>query len=291
MTLKEGSNQIYEIKKVFNNNVVLAIKKNNYNQTNEVILLGKGLGFAKNQGDILSSDKCNIEKEFIPVNEEKKEQYQQLVENVNEEIIGLTTEIIAMVSNELNEELDKHIHIALADHIAFALKRIKEGMDIVNPFLPETKTLYYKEYNLAKRAAKMIEERSGVPIPESEVGFITFHIHGARSNRGRSRAVKYTSLIKKMINVIEKELDIELTSESLNYARLVTHLRFALERIEENKTNQNPLLEKIKNDLNFSYQVADKLSLMIYEELELKVPEDEKGYLAMHLERLKKNLI
>jgi len=289
--MKVNSSQDYQIKKVFNNNVVLVTQEDKVNSSSkEVILVGKGLGFAKRAGDIIKSDSLNIDKEFIPANDEKKEQYNQLVKTVNEEIIGLTTEIIAMVSKELNEELDKHIHIALTDHIAFALKRIKEGMEISNPFLPETKTLYNEEYRLAKKAVKMIEERSGIPIPEGEVGFITLHIHGARTKQGVSRAVKYTSLIKEMIDFIEDRLGIAISHESLNYARLVTHLRFALERIETNKINQNPLLEKIRDDLKKSYQIAEELSDLIYKRLDVVVPDDEKGYLAMHLERLKKNL-
>ncbi|WP_027339117.1 glucose PTS transporter transcription antiterminator GlcT [Halonatronum saccharophilum] len=284
--VKEDSSNFYIIKKVFNNNVVLANAKK---KDQEVILVGKGLGFAKKAGDKIEGS-SDIEKEFIAVNEDKKKQYAQLVKNVDKEIIGLTTEIIAMVSSELDEELDEHIHIALADHIGFALKRIEDGMEITNPFLPETKTLYSVEYKLAHKAAKMIEERAGIEIPEGEVGFITLHIHGARTERGLSRTVKYTRLIKELIDLIEAELEISLSYQSLNYARLVTHLRFALERIEDAKTNTNPLLDKIIEDCRESYVIACKLGDLIYERIELKVPEDEKGYLAMHLERIKKSI-
>ncbi|MCK8816969.1 transcription antiterminator [Natroniella sulfidigena] len=283
--LEEEKN--YKVKKVFNNNVVLAqITKTN----KEVILVGKGLGFAKKIGDVIKVDEGAIEKEFVAMNEDKKEEYQQLVEQVDSEVIGLTEEIIAMLTAELGEELDEHIHISLADHIGFYLNRIKEGIEISNPFLAETKTLYSLEYNLAKKAVKMIEERFDIEVPEGEVGFITFHIHGARTKRGVSKTVKYTKVIKEMVNVIEEELEVKLSYQSLNYARLITHLRFALERIEKEKKNENPLLERIINDFEFSYQLANKLANLVKEKLELDVPEDEIGYLAMHIERLRKNL-
>ncbi|MBM7623807.1 glucose PTS transporter transcription antiterminator GlcT [Sporohalobacter salinus] len=278
----------YKIKKVFNNNVVLAIKEGNFQ--NESILLGKGIGFSKSKGDIIKADKVTIERKFTPVTDEKKEVYQQLLTKVDEKVIGVTEEIIAIVSSKLDEKLDSHIHIALADHISFSLKRIQEGMDVVNPFLHETKTLYSEEYELAKEAVGMIEERFDLSIPEEEIGFITLHIHSARENKGVSKTVKYTSLIKKMVDKVEEELEVEFSYESLNYARLVTHLKFGLERIEQNEVNQNPLLDIIKTNFPQAYKMAVNLSKIIERELDLEVPEDEIGYLAMHLQRLRKEL-
>ncbi|AGB41403.1 transcriptional antiterminator [Halobacteroides halobius DSM 5150] len=280
----------YLVKKVFNNNVILATKKAN-NKHEEVVLVGRGLGFSKSEGDIISKAEVEVEKEFVPADKEKKETYQQLVAEVDEEVIGLTEEIIAMVSSQIEEELDKHIHIALADHICFALKRIKDGAKITNPFLHEIKTLYNEEYKLAQKAAKIIKDRTNISIPEGEIGFITLHIHGARENRGMTKTVEYTSLIKSMVERVKEELDIEISYESLNYARLVTHLRFALERIEQDEVNKNPFLDDIKNNFKGSYQLAAKLTQLIEDKFEYQVPEDEIGYLAMHLQRLRKDLI
>jgi transcriptional antiterminator len=163
-------------------------------------------------------------------------------------------------------------------------------MDLTNPFLAETKTLYNEEYELAQEAVKMIEDRFSVSIPDSEAGFITLHIHGARENSGVSKTLKYTSLIQKMVSQIETKLGHELSYESLNYARLVNHLRFALERIEKNEVNDNPLLDNIKNNFPEECKIASGLAKMIEEKLGFDVPEDEIGYLAMHLQRLKRDL-
>ncbi|MFO7819679.1 MAG: transcription antiterminator [Halanaerobacter sp.] len=278
----------YKVKKIFNNNVVLAQKGNNLNE--EYILLGTGIGFGVNEEEIIKQDEVEIDKEFVPIKGEKKEAYQRLLNEVDEEVIGLTEEIIAMVSSQLEEDLNQHIRIGLSDHIAFALKRIEDGMDLTNPFLAETKTLYQEEYQLAKEAIEMIEERLGVPMPESEVGFITLHIHGARENRGVSKTLKYTSLIQKMVAKVEGKLGTELSYESLNYARLVNHLRFALERVEQNEVNPNPMLDDIKERFPKAYEISRSLAQMIEEGLELKVPQDEVGYLAMHVQRLKRDL-
>ena len=102
-----------------------------------------------------------------------------------------------MVSKELEEPLNEHIHVALADHIGFTLERLQSGLEITNPFLEEIKALYPKEYKLASRAAIMIEEKFKVYIPQGEKGFIAMHIHSAMVNRELSKTVKNTSMINK----------------------------------------------------------------------------------------------
>lgn len=275
------------IKKIFNNNVILAEK---ISASGELIFVGKGIGFSHRAGDKVLRSELKIDKEFSPIEGAKRENYIQLLEEVDSKVIGVTEEIIAMVSSELGEELNQHIRIGLTDHIAFSLKRIQDGIEVANPFLAETRTLYNEEYRLAEKAVQMLSERFELEIPESEIGFITFHIHGARNEKGISKTLKNTSVIKELVTEVENELGRQLSYESLNYARLVNHLRFALERIETNSSNPNPLLENIKENFSFSFKISEKLAKIIEEKFNSKVPEAEKGYLALHLQRLKRDL-
>jgi len=277
----------YVIKKIFNNNVILAEKNS---AAGELIFVGKGIGFSRKAGDKVLRTELKIDKEFSPIKGEKRENYIQLLEEVDSKVIGVTEEIIAMVSSELGEELNQHIRIGLTDHIAFSLKRIQDGIEVANPFLAETRTLYNEEYRLAEKAVQMLSERFELEIPESEIGFITFHIHGARNEKGISKTLKNTTVIKELVTEVENELGRQLSYESLNYARLVNHLRFALERIETNSSNPNPLLENIKENFSFSFEIAKKLAKIIEKKFDSKVPEAEKGYLALHLQRLKRDL-
>ncbi|MCC3146013.1 PRD domain-containing protein [Halanaerobium sp. Z-7514] len=283
-----AAREFYRIKKVFNNNVVLAEKDA---EAQEYILIGKGIGFSSQKGKTINKNNFEIEKEFIPLEGEKRKNYLRLLEEVDSKVIAVTEEIITLVGDELGEDINQYIRIGLTDHIAFTLKRIKDGIEIVNPFLTETRTLYKKEYSLAKKAVEIMEKNFKLEIPEAEVGFIAFHIHGARSNSEVSKTVKNTSLIKKLVAKVEAEIGHNLAYESLNYARLVNHLRFALERIENNKEdNLNPLLENIKNNFAESFSLAAKLAEIIELRLDCEITEDEKGYLAIHLQRLKREV-
>jgi transcriptional antiterminator len=275
--------KVYIINRVFSNNVVLV---NESSTAEEVILLGKGIGFGKKPGDQLPAADDRIEKKFRLEDENHIKQYHRLINQVDKAIIGISEEIIALIAKELTPQLNEHVHVALPDHIQFAIDRLHNGLEIVNPFLLEIQTLYPKEFALAKRAAQMIEQRFEVGIPESEVGFLALHIHSAASDFPVSKAVRFTNLIQELVEHVEGQTGTTLEKDSIDYVRLITHLRFAMERIRQGKAIQNPLLDRVKASFPDAYTLAEGLGSLISERLEVVVPEDEIGYIALHLHRM-----
>ncbi|UFJ43404.1 transcription antiterminator [Brevibacillus humidisoli] len=273
----------YTVQRAFNNNVVLVKEEP---RGMEVILLGKGIGFGKKPGHAISIDDERIEKKFRLEDEQHIKQYHHLISQVDQDVIGLSEEIIAMIAKEFAPALNEHVHLALPDHIQFAIQRLQNGMEIVNPFLFEIQTLYPKECALAQRAAERIERDFGVEIPESEVGFLALHIHSAATPFPVSRTVRFTNLIKELVQQVEEQTGTKLQSGSIDYVRLITHLRFAIERINQGKAVQNPLLDRVKTLFPEAYQLAASLTAKISQRLQVEVPEDETGYVAMHLQRL-----
>lgn len=271
----------YMIIKIFNNNVILV----SY-ESKEKIILGRGIGFGKHIGDTIQSSP-SIDKVFALEGYGSSDKFNELITKVDDKIIGMCEEIIYMISKELNEELDEKIHISLTDHIAFTLYRLQHNDEINNPFLVETETLYKREFDIAQKAVKMLENETGVCIPEGEVGFITLHIHSAR-NRGKlSNTIKYAYISNSIVELIEDELNIQIDKNSLDYARFVTHIRFAIERIMNNSPIKNELLYAIKKQFKNSYKLSKKVATLIESELGMKVEEDEIGYIAMHIEKLR----
>ncbi|WP_125153503.1 glucose PTS transporter transcription antiterminator GlcT [Clostridium rectalis] len=269
----------YEVVKAFNNNVLL-VKQNNV----EKILFGKGLGFGKHSGDIINK-KSKIDKIFTIENKENFHNFKQLITNIDSNIIGLCEEVILLISNELKEPINEKIHISLTDHISFTLKRLMANDEIENPFLIETETLYKKEFEIAKKAVKMIENRLSINIPDGEIGFIALHIHSARNQGKLSNTLKYTFLCNTIIEFIEDELNIEIDKESLDYVRFITHIRFAVERILKNNSIKNDLLNTIKNQYTSTFNLAKQVSNIIEKELYVNVVDDETAYIAMHIQK------
>ncbi len=272
---------IYNVIKIFNNNVVLVQE-----DTSEKIIFGKGIGFGRRPGDKIENNK-NIEKVFVIQDPSNANKFRELMSKVDENIIGISEEIISLIARDLKEELDESIHIALTDHISFTLKRLKENNEISNPFLIETEVLFKREYELARKAVALLEKQTGISIPDGEAGFIALHIHSARNKGNLSSTIKYTFLANTISEFIENSLKIQLDRESLDYARFIVHLRFAIERIIKNSPIKNDLLSTIKRKYKASYKLAEKIAKIIEANLQLAVVPDEIGYIAIHLEKLK----
>ena len=273
----------FNVIKVFNNNIVLV-----YQANIEKILYQKGIGVGKHPGDNISKDIC-IDKIYCIENKINYDNFGKLVNSVDVEMIALCEEIIYMISNELNEDLHEKIHISLIDHIEFTLRRLINGEYTENPFLDEIKSLFSIEYELAQKAATIIEDKTKIYFPEDEIGFITLHIHSARNDGGLSNTVKYVFISNTIIKMIEDELTIKIDKGSLAYARFTTHIRYTIERILKGTSIQNELLNTIKQKYYSSFMLAQKISKFIESELNFEVVEDEIAYLALNIHKLKNN--
>ena len=76
----------------------------------------------------------NKSKNVCLKNERDREQYKLLVPHISEKLIELMNDIMLYIQEKAKSPLNEHIHIALTDHISFAIKRLKQGLTIDNPF-------------------------------------------------------------------------------------------------------------------------------------------------------------
>ena len=274
--------QSFRIEKVLNNNVLIA----SHPTYDEVVLIGKGIGFGKKKGDVI--EQKGVEKWFILKNEREQEQYKKLLPHVDEEFIGLMNDIIHHIRTRTNSSLNEHIHVALTDHILFAVKRLEQGMDIKNPFLVETKSLYPLEYDVATEVVNMLNERLHIQLPEGEIGFIALHIHSALTNHQLSEVNQHSQLISRLVSIVEEQLNIRIDRESIHYLRFVRHLRYAIERVKKGEKIEEPkkLSNILKETYPLCYNLSWKLIKIMQQTLQLPVDEAEAVYLTLHLQRL-----
>ncbi len=148
-------------------------------------------------------------------------------------------------------------------------------------------TLYEKEVEIAEQAIELLEEALGIRIPHEEAGFIALHIHSLKTKDGLSNTVKYVYICNSAAEVIEDELGIEIDRKSIDYARFASHVRYAVERILKKVEIKNELLPAIRKTYKHSYGLARLVGKMMEQELYESVPDEEIGYLTLHIERLK----
>ncbi|ALS74917.1 PtsGHI operon antiterminator [Planococcus rifietoensis] len=274
--------QLLTIEKVLNNNVVIA----RHDAYKEVVLIGNGLGFNRKKGDVISFD--HADKTFLLKDEAEKEQYVNMIPYIDEDLIAFINDQLLYIEEQMGTELNEHIHVALTDHLSFAIKRIQQNMQFSNSFLFEIESLYPKEYQVAKGVVKEFERQLGIVFPEGEIGFIALHIHSAVTDKSLRDINRDHALISRLTELIEDGLKVDLSKDNVNYHRLIQHLHRAIDRIHHGESlgDENKLQELLKAEYPVCYNLAWKLIKVMQNQLKKPVDEAEVLYLTIHLQRL-----
>lgn len=270
------------VEKVLNNNVIIAA----HPIYKEVVLIGKGIGFNKKQGDAVPFDQAD--KTFLLKDKQEKEQYMYLLANLDQDLISFMNDILFYIEERMEQSLNEHIHVALTDHLAFAINRVQKDIQFSNPFLFEIESLYPKEYQVATEVVAKLKDRLDVVFPDGEVGFIALHIHSAVTDKSLGDINRHHQLITKMIKVIEENLEIRLDKGNVNYNRLIQHLHRAIDRVYQGEqlSEQKSLAEMLKMTYPICYNLSWKLIKIMQKQLNRPVDDTEVLYLTIHLQRL-----
>lgn len=273
------------IKKVYNNNVILAFENSS---KKEVILTGCGIGFGKKPNDTVDDSK--IEKKFVIQDNNFESKVNKLASEIPEEVFAVSSAIIEYTEKNLNTTLDEYIYISLTDHIYFALKRYKENLPIKNELLYELRRIHKKEYEIGKWAIEYINKTFNVNFLIDEAGFIAMHIINANYRESTNKSCLIMNIINQILDIIKNYYSIEFIEDEINFDRLLTHLKFFAKRLidktESIDTNNNGLLEIVKVQYKESYDCVKQIKSFIEENYTYKVNDDEVLYLILHINRV-----
>ncbi len=277
-----------KIFKVINNNIVSVFDQ----EGNEIIYMGKGIGFKKHPGDtFVISD---VEKKFILSSTEANNN--QLVKLLNEiplDITDIAIEIFEKASLKLNKPLNDSSIISLADHIYTAIERSKENIYVKNILLWDIKKFYPDEYKIGKLALEIIHEHTHVSLPDDEAGFIAFHLVNAQMENNVDDMYELTKIMQEILNIVKYTFKINFNEDSIYYYRFISHLKFFAKRLLTNKEYENSddnLFNIVKMQYEESYKCVEKIAAFINNNYHYFLSDEEKLYLTIHIERIVKNL-
>ncbi|MGM0251217.1 PRD domain-containing protein [Enterococcus sp. AZ129] len=273
-----------KIKKVLNQNAVLVL-----DEGQEKVAVGKGVGFNKTKNDVLSRQL--VERMFV-MEPEGLKKLQVLLSQIEDKYFLASEEIIQHAETVLGEKLNEHINIGLSDHIAFAAENIQNNIIVRNKLLSEIEILYSEEFAIAQWAVEYLTQTLEIPFSYDEAGYIAIHIHSARSGRtDNSKSIREVTIVSEIIHLIEQELAIDIHDDknSLSYSRLVNHLRLFIHRFQQNQyaVLDEEILEVVKKKYDESYEISKKVQVLLMRNFHYQVPNEELGYLSIHIERLR----
>ncbi|GGP08587.1 PRD domain-containing protein [Oceanobacillus neutriphilus] len=275
-----------QVVKVFNNNVVLV--KNKYDL--EEIVMGKGVGFGKFPGDKIEEQK--IEKQFASKVKDKDmvPDFEEILKRVDYLDITLASEIFSLFEKRISKKVSETSLLDMADHINFMLKRAKEGASFRTPLEWELKEIYPLEYEISLEAVKLLNEKTGIYIPDMEAAFITLHYVNATSGESRmEETILISKILQNILNIIKYHYGKEFNEATVHFRRFITHIRYFVKRqlAKENVSVQSStLLSVIKLQYKNDYQCAEKIKNYLDEKYNWSISKDELMYLTLHLNRL-----
>ena len=271
------------IEKVINNNIISAYEKSGA----EVIVMGRGIGFKKKQGEVVPADQ--ISKIFRIKSRTLTEQFKELLANMPLERVRISDEIISHAKDHLKLKLNQSIYVTLTDHINFAIERVSQGIEPQNALLWEIKRFYPQEFQLGIYALELIHDRLGILLPEDEAGFIALHFVNAEYGTDIRDAVKFPDQMQAIVDIVERELGILLDESSLHYERFMTHIKFLIQRIYRKEllsSEDRELSLLMQRKYPREYQCSVKVAEYIMQATGSRLSEEEIMYLSVHIRRV-----
>ena len=269
MTLRKDA---MEILRVFNNNVVLA----KGGDGGEVILTGRGLGFQAKPGQTV--DESKVVRTFVPSDGRDPDHLAQMLADIPPEIIRVVVESM------------QEAGMALSDHVANAVERVRRGIDITYPLLGEVSNLYPQEYAQGRAMLASLNARLDVTLPDGEATALAMHLVNAGFATGDlSYTYTMTGVIQQLLDIIDHSYGITLDRSSVNVGRFITHLRYLFVRIHQHQQLTDepaPVMKGIRESYPAALRCARTIASLLELRLDTDISDDEIAYLAMHVARV-----
>ena len=271
---------MYRIKKVLNHNSIIGIHEET---DQEYLILGKGIGFGRKTGEITE---CREGDSIYSLQEStERGDAKELAASIDPLYLEIANEVLSEAERVFND-IDRNVLFPMADHIEFAVKRIRNHEPISNPLTDDIRILFHMEFKTAQCIRPILKEHFGIEIDDDEIGYIALHIHSAIRDEKVSQAMQIAQAVRECISLVEKEIGRPIDVMTLSYNRLMNHVRNMVARAlsgEKLKLNMNDYM-----GVKFprAFQTAKDICDQVGRSLKCQLNEVEIGYLAMHIERV-----
>lgn len=268
------------IKKINNN---AAVCQDNNKQ--ELIALGKGIGFPKTPYEL--TDLSKIDMTFYRVSS----QTVAMLSTISDDVITVSAEIVKFAQESSENNFSSNVVFSLADHINFAIERIKKNQFFDFSLSYDIEHMYREEFKLGLKSLKLIKEQLGVKLPKAEATAIAMHFINAREIPVKNITESLNNnILSLVINIIETEFSLKIDQTGFAFNRFKVHLQYFIQRLQENKQINGEISNKLVEDLISSdpkvYQCGKDLVIAIDNQLHTKTTDDEMFYLMIYIKRM-----
>lgn len=286
------SNDLDEVAKWFNKFKLSLVRKQGFG----IYLEGKEKAYRKALTAFIDEYTSSYKLTQNDKNTMRESNLIKLIENKSSKNIYslLDTDIMKRVisclinlNNEQISNLTDSSYAGLVIHITIAINRIMHN-EIIDPDSRLDEYIEHdRDYSLAVIIASSLEKEFNIEIPEIEVTYICLHIRASKmqntsSSKGSRRNNTLVSLVYEMIESYDPDISYILEQDDAFIDGLIAHMQPTLVRLTNGLAIRNPLLDQIKSDYPDIFEKCKNVTAMLEDKLNLKVPESETGFLAVH---------
>jgi beta-glucoside operon transcriptional antiterminator len=269
----------------YNNNIILA-----EDNGQEVIVLGKGIGFRALQGAEL--DMSLVEKVFIPQETAHINRFADTLSDLAYEFVLLASKIVDYGKEFLQVRLNPSIVVALADHFSVSLTQplYKAGMQ--SPLELDVRHIYPREFQIGLRALEIIRRERNIKMDEAEAVSIALHFINAELESPEMPVTfKIVTISGGVIRIIEQFYQVVLNKETLEFMRLSSHVR---NLVIEYLSGHNQCTLKEDDELYDLLMTRDRdvaeccgrIETWLWEQHKLSLRRNDLSFLAMHITKI-----
>lgn len=271
--------------KVLNNSLVLALD----DQGRETILMGKGIGFHKAAG--YQFGKEEVEKVFVLKDRSVSRSIIRLAAEIDSVYFEIGKNVIDYAIENFQMKLLDHIYLSLTDHLAFAVRRVKEGILVPNFYTLDMQRFNPNEFQVGRYALEHVKEQIGVELPEDEAGNIAFHFINAQVDHPyNEKNRRIIQLTESVLNIVKYYYQLVYNEESVVYSRYVTHVRLFAQRLVSGQQlpedSSRLLYDQVAEVCTSEFSCVEKVGMFVKEQFGVGLTNQERLYLALHIHRI-----
>lgn len=271
---------MYRVEKVLNHNALIGIPENT---TQEYLILGKGIGFGKHVSETI--EVTDEHKVYSLQESTDRGGKKELATSIDPVYLEIANEILDGAEAAF-KDIDRDVLLPMADHIEFAVKRIKNNEQLKNPLTDDIRVLFHSEFKVAEAARDILNDRMGVNISDDEIGYIALHVHSSIMDQAVSQAMQMADAVRQCVRMVEEETGKRIDTQSLSYNRLLNHIRYMIARTLKGEVIKLDMNDYINASAANSFQAATRICQELGRSLGKQIHQAEIGYLAMHIERV-----
>lgn len=201
---------------------------------------------------------------------------------------GMMERFINDVQTQIGKRFTDEDALALVVSIALSINRIRNshgitfeaketGAILANPISP-----------IIRNNISIIEHQFQVNFTDSEIAYLALKFVSSRTQSvegtGRFMATpKFQQVAEEIAQLTNELLGSAIGKKDEFISMLAYHLESTITKINIGARMENPALEEVKREYPIAYAVAERASTRIEDSFHLKIPDEEKGYIAMYV--------